>query len=70
VEKRKLKSKKTYMLRSTSKQSEESSVNSDLEKKRKVMVGRICRKGRFEAWNERVKGYKAFVHSNNHKLKQ
>jgi len=70
VEKRKLKSKKTYMLRSTSKQSGESSVNSDLEKKRKVTVGRICRKGRFEPWNERMKGDKAFVHSNNHKVKQ
>jgi len=44
------------MLRSTSKQSGESSVNSDLEKKRKVTVGKICRKGKFEAWNERVKG--------------
>jgi len=42
----KLKSKKTDMLRSIGKQSGES-VKSVLKKKRKVMVGRICRKGRF-----------------------
>ena len=25
-------------------------------RERKAMVGRICRKGRFKAWNERVRG--------------
>jgi len=47
----KLKIKKTVMLRSIGEQSEES-VESALAKK--AMVGRICRKGRFCAWNERV----------------
>jgi len=42
----KTKVKKTDMLRSIGKQSGES-VESVLEKKRKAMVGRICRKGRF-----------------------
>ena len=42
------------MLRNISKQSGES-VESAVEKKRKVTVGRICRKGRFLAWNERVR---------------
>jgi len=44
------------MLRSISKQSGES-IWSVLKKKRKATVGRICRKGRFWAWNERVKGW-------------
>jgi len=43
------------MLRSIGKQSGES-VESVLKKKRKVTVGRICRKGGFSAWNERVRG--------------
>jgi len=43
------------MLKSSSKQFGES-VASVLEKKRKATVGRICRKGRFKAWNERVRG--------------
>jgi len=43
------------MLRSSSKQFGES-VASVLKKKRKATVGRICRKGRFKAWNERVRG--------------
>jgi len=43
------------MLRSSSKQSGES-VESVLKKKRKATMGRICRKGRFKAWNERVRG--------------
>jgi len=43
------------MLRSIGKQSGES-VKSVLKKKRKATVGRICRKGRFKAWNERVRG--------------
>ena len=43
------------MLRSIGKQSGER-VESVLEKKRKATVGGICRKGRFQAWNERVKG--------------
>ena len=38
------------MLRSIGKQSGESI----LKKKREVTVGRICGKGRFYAWNERV----------------
>jgi len=46
TEGKKLKSKKTGMLRSTGKQSGES-VETVLEKKRKVTVGRICRKERF-----------------------
>jgi len=32
------------------------SLESVLEKKRKATVRRICRKGRFYAWNERVRG--------------
>jgi len=43
------------MLRSSSKRFGES-VESVLKKKRKATVGRICRKGRFKAWNERVRG--------------
>jgi len=43
------------MLRSIGKQSGES-VESVLKKKGKATVGRICRKGRFYAWNERVRG--------------
>ena len=43
------------MLRSNSKQSGES-MESVWKKKRKAKVGRICRKGRFEAWSERVEG--------------
>jgi len=43
------------MLRSIGKQSGES-VELVLTKKRKATVGRICRKGRFKAWNERVRG--------------
>ena len=39
---------KTDMLRSIGKESGES-VESVLEKKRKAMVGRICRKGRFQS---------------------
>jgi len=31
-------------------------VESVLKKKGKATVGRICRKGRFYAWNERVRG--------------
>jgi len=27
-----------------------------LEEERKATMGRICRKGRFYAWNERVRG--------------
>jgi len=43
------------MLGSIGEQSGES-VESVLEKKGKATVGRICRKGRFYAWNERVRG--------------
>jgi len=46
VENRKTKKKKTDMLGSIGKQSSES-VESVLKKKKKVTVGRICRKGRF-----------------------
>jgi len=50
-QKKKLKSKKTDMLRSIGKQSGES-VESVLKKKKKSAVGRICRTGRFKARNE------------------
>jgi len=43
------------MLRSISKQSGES-MQSVLKKKKKATVGRTCRKGRFQVWNERVRG--------------
>jgi len=43
------------MLRSIDKRPGES-VESVLEKKKKAAVGRICRKGRFYTWNERVRG--------------
>ena len=43
------------MLRSIDIQSGES-VESVRKKKRNAALGRICRKERFEAWNERVKG--------------
>jgi len=43
------------MLRSIGKQSGES-VESVQEKNKKATVGLICRKGRFQTWNERVKG--------------
>jgi len=43
------------MLGSIGKQSGES-VKSVWKKKRKATVVRICRKGRFQAWNERVRG--------------
>ena len=43
------------MFRSISKQSGES-MESVLDKKRKATLGRVCRKGRFQAWNERVRG--------------
>ena len=43
------------MLRGIGKQSRES-MESVLKKKRKAAVGRICREGRFRAWNERVRG--------------
>jgi len=43
------------MLRSIGKQSG-TSVESVLWKKRKATVGRTRRKGRFQAWNERVRG--------------
>jgi len=42
------------MLRSIGKQFGES-VESIMNKKRKTTVGRICRKRRFYAWNERVR---------------
>ena len=42
------------MLRSIGKQSGES-VESVLKKERKAAAGRICRKGKFEACNERVR---------------
>jgi len=43
------------MLTSNSKQSGESVVSPE-EEKVGYTVGRICRKGRFWAWNERVRG--------------
>ena len=54
VENRKTKkAKKTDILRRISKQYGER-VESVLMKKRKTTVGRICRKGRSQAWKERV----------------
>jgi len=47
VENRKKLKRKTDMLRSVGKQSGES-VESVLKKKRKAIVGRFCRKGRFK----------------------
>jgi len=44
------------MLRSIGKQSGES-MELVMKKKRKAMVGRICRKGRFQGCNERLKGW-------------
>jgi len=46
---------KTDMLGSIGKHSGES-MESVLKKKRKAAVGRICRTGRLQAWNERVRG--------------
>jgi len=43
------------MLRGIGEQSGES-VESVLKKKTKATVGRICRKGRFQASNKRVRG--------------
>jgi len=43
------------MLRDIGKQSVES-LESVPKKKRKATVGKICRKGKLKAWNERVKG--------------
>jgi len=51
----KLKSKKMDMLRSIGKHSGKS-VESVPKKKWKSIVRRICRKGRFQAWNDRVRG--------------
>jgi len=42
-------------LRGIGKQSAES-VESVLKKKGKATLGRICREGRFRAWNERMRG--------------
>ena len=47
--------RRTDKLRSIGKQSGESR-ESVLKKKRKATVERIWRKGRFNAWNERVRG--------------
>jgi len=44
------------MLRSNNKSLGNHGIVSFGEEKRKSTVGRICRKGRFEAWNERVRG--------------
>jgi len=52
---KKLKKVNTDMLRNIGKQSGESTESVPNEK-RKATVGRICRKGRFKAGNERVKG--------------
>jgi len=43
------------MLRSISKQSGGIHVVGH-EKEKKATVGRTCRKGRFQVWNERVRG--------------
>jgi len=52
---KKEKVKKTDMLRIIDKQSG-IFMKSVLKKKREATVGRICRKGRFSAWDERVRG--------------
>ena len=52
---KKWKRKKNGYARSIGKQSGES-AESVLKKKRNATVGRICRKGRFQARNERVRG--------------
>jgi len=31
------------------------------EEEKKATMGRICRKGRFEAWNERVRGDRMLI---------
>ena len=56
----KLKSKKMDMLRSIGKQSAKS-VESVPKQKWKSVVRRICRKGRFQAWNERVRGWCTYI---------
>jgi len=65
VANRKGEKQKTGMLRSIGKQSGEP-VESVLKNKRKAAVGRICRKGRFKACNERVRG---LWNTNNNKYK-
>jgi len=55
VANRKSEKQKTGMLRSIGKQSGEP-VESVLKNKRKAAVGRIYRKGRFKACNERARG--------------
>jgi len=55
VENGKTKKEKTGMLRSIGKQYGESG-ESVLKKKRKAVMVRICRKGRFLARNERLRG--------------
>ena len=52
---KKWKTEKVDMLRSNGKQSGES-VESVLKKKRKATVRRICRRGKFSAWNEKLRG--------------
>jgi len=58
---KKLKSKKTDMLRSIGKHSRES-VKSVRTKKRKAAVGRICRKGRFYCMRQSAGAY-GFIES-------
>jgi len=53
MERKKLKIKMD-MLRSVGKQCGES-VESVLKKKKKAIEGRICAKGRFQAWSERMR---------------
>jgi len=55
VQNRRLKSKKTDMLKSIGQKSGGIRAVSPEEEK-KGTVGRICRKGKFLAWSERVKG--------------
>jgi len=63
---KKLEIKKTGVLRSIGKQSGESAESVPKKKKRKVTVGRICRKGRFSVWKERMRGWR---YANNNKYK-
>jgi len=46
---------KTDMLKSVGKRSKKS-VEYVVKKKRKAMVGRICRKRKVQAWNRRARG--------------
>jgi len=56
---------KTDMLKSVGKRSRKS-VEYVVKKERKATVGRICRKGKVQAWNRRARGW---FYTNNNKYK-